>query len=321
MANPGGGKSIIMVAETVRLFEREPDLLRFVAEEDREQLTQLRVPVVEVERGPCALPVLFAERRAFGAVVLDGLLLHRIRVGHHVAMRVQGPGDIVGRLDDPASPLVLERSTRATDATRLALLGREVLLATQRWPLLAAGLHARLAEQEERLAVQLAICQLPRVDERLLALLWWLAEAWGRVTAAGTIVPLAMTHDVLGALIGARRPTVTLALGELTERGAIVRQDRGWLLLAPPPAAGRAPAEFDDPTLIGAPAGPWVQSGDPAPDRAAAHAELLEAVQRLRVEHGQATIAVKDRLRELLRARETLMARRAELRTRRRAPS
>ena len=52
--------------------------------------------------------------------------------------------------------------------------------------------------------------------------MWLLAESWGRVTQAGIRLPLGLTHDVLGALVGARRPTVTLALRELTERGAIL---------------------------------------------------------------------------------------------------
>ena len=108
----------------------------------------------------------------------------------------------------------------------MAILGSEVLIAAHRWPRIVAGLNARIGEQSERLTTQLAICQLPRVDQRVLAMMWLLAESWGRVTAAGTTLPLALTHDALGALVGARRPTVTLALGELTDRGAIVRQDR-----------------------------------------------------------------------------------------------
>ena len=38
------------------------------------------------------------------------------------------------------------------------------------------------------------------------------------------IVPLALTHRLLGQLVGARRPTVSTALGELAERGELVRR-------------------------------------------------------------------------------------------------
>jgi len=57
-----------------------------------------------------------------------------------------------------------------------------------------------------------------------------LAERWGMVTPQGRIIRLPLTHETLGSLIGARRPTVSLALGDLAERGEVVRQDGGWLL-------------------------------------------------------------------------------------------
>lgn len=55
-----------------------------------------------------------------------------------------------------------------------------------------------------------------------------------------------LTHDALGALVGARRPTITLAVRELTDRGAIVRQDQGWLLVEPPPAGPAMPSTSRD---------------------------------------------------------------------------
>jgi hypothetical protein len=45
------------------------------------------------------------------------------------------------------------------------------------------------------------------------------------------VVPIELTHTALGHLIGARRSTVTLALGELSRLGAVVRRDDGaWVL-------------------------------------------------------------------------------------------
>jgi len=134
----------------------------------------------------------------------------------------------------PRSLLVFDTRCRAMMPTRLALLGRDMLLAIRRWPLISAGLQAHLGEQTERLTTQLMICQLPRVDERLLAIMWLLAESWGQVTPAGTLLPVALTHAALGGLIGARRPTVTLALGNLTASGRLRRQERGWLLMGSP---------------------------------------------------------------------------------------
>jgi CRP-like cAMP-binding protein len=145
-----------------------------------------------------------------------------------------GPGDLLPLTHAPRSILVVEAQYRATTPARLTLLEREMLLAIRRWPQIAAGLHARLGEQGERLTTQLMICQLPRVDDRLLAVMWLLAQSWGQVTPAGTLLPIGLTHAALGGLVGARRPTVTLALGSLTADGALRREERGWLLLRSP---------------------------------------------------------------------------------------
>jgi hypothetical protein len=77
------------------------------------------------------------------------------------------------------------------------------------------------------------------VDRRLTALFWHLADRWGRVSINGVIVPLALTHRMLGQLVGARRPTVSTALSKLADRGELVRQpDASWLLRGDPPDAG-----------------------------------------------------------------------------------
>jgi Mn-dependent DtxR family transcriptional regulator len=44
-------------------------------------------------------------------------------------------------------------------------------------------------------------------------------------------VPLRLTHEALGHLVGAQRPTVTLALKDLRDRRLVTRLGRdGWLL-------------------------------------------------------------------------------------------
>jgi CRP-like cAMP-binding protein len=226
MAPPG--------TQTIRLFEAEPDLIRFLNAEDSEQARETQLPVHSLGKGTADIRSLFEQSGAFGAFVLEGMLLQSLRLGNHAGLRLLGPGDVLSLTQAPRSILVVESTCRATVPTRLALLEREMLLAFRRWPQIAAGLHSHTGEQSERLVTQLMICQLPRVDERLLALMWLLAESWGQVTPAGTLLPIALTHAALGGLIGARRPTVTLALGNLTAAGVIRRQPRGWLLLGDP---------------------------------------------------------------------------------------
>ena len=77
---------------------------------------------------------------------------------------------------------------------------------------------------------------LALVDDRLLLTLWHLAERWGRVTPTGIVVPLPLGHQRLADLVGAHRPSVTTALGELARAGSISRRDDGnWLLHGAPP--------------------------------------------------------------------------------------
>jgi hypothetical protein len=117
---------------------------------------------------------------------------------------------------------------------RYAVLDDRVLALIQRFPRLLEGLQVRTEDQQQRLLAQLMICQLPRVDDRVLALMWLLAERWGRVTPSGTLLPVRLTHDTIGLLVGARRSTVTLALGSLEQRGALLRRSQDWLILERP---------------------------------------------------------------------------------------
>ena len=120
----------------------------------------------------------------------------------------------------------------------LAVLDRRFAAEAARYPEITAALFDRLGERSLRLATTQAISQLTRVDRRLKALFWHLAERWGRVSGDGVVVPLALTHRILGQLVGARRPTVSTALSELAEREELVRRpDGSWLLRGDPPDA------------------------------------------------------------------------------------
>jgi CRP/FNR family cyclic AMP-dependent transcriptional regulator len=314
-----------MQSASVRVLELEPDLARFLPAAQQEEAARLTVPVLHVEKGAFDVDVVLGHHRAFAAIVLDGMLLQRLRVGDQPGLRLLGPGDVVSLPGTQRTMLLAEFGCRVAASTRLALLGDEVLVATRRWPLLVPGLHTLAAAQSERLAAQLVICQLPRVDQRLLALMWLLAESWGHVTAVGTTLPLSLTHDVLGELVGARRSTVTLALGELSERGAIVRQDLGWLLLEDLPQPTRTLPEVEQPVLLADAAPLWAPSGARHSAMDLSHAELLETVARLREEHRDRVDRHQERLRRIASSRQRVRdARRALARegvSRRRAPS
>jgi CRP-like cAMP-binding protein len=279
---------LAMTAATVRLLEVEPDLGSSLSAEERDLAARVAVPVRTVPSGDVDVDALLEEAGAFAAIVLDGMLLRRVLIGEQSALRLIGPGDVIGLRGSAASSLLVQDGHRATARTQLALLDDHAMLMIERFPPLVIGLHRKMADQQERLATQLVICQLPRVEDRVLAMMWLLAESWGRVTTSGTILPLAMTHDALGELIGAKRPTVTLALRELGQRGALVRQDRGWLLLAPMELSGQQLPLHSEPGLIEVEDSPW-HDNTPAhapavPDTVVA-TSLLETVKALRRDH------------------------------------
>jgi CRP-like cAMP-binding protein len=280
------------------------------------------IPTQVIARGEVDFCALFQEIDCFGAIVLDGMLLQRVAISEHTSLRLLGPSDLVSLTSQSGSMLVSDGDCRVLAKTRVALLGREMLAGSQRWPQLVAGLHVRLAEQSQRVVAQLAICQLPRVDQRLMSIMWLLAESWGRVTTAGTSVPLNLTHDVLGGLVGARRSTVTLALGELAERGALIRQAGGWLLLEPPPSYEDRLPPFEELQVLQRRPSPWRAN---VGGRAAAvnPAYLRETVERLREEHRRNKEQVHEQLERLKRTRSRVQRRRSDEAavTRRPAPS
>jgi hypothetical protein len=228
------GKRPGRMASSVSLLEFEPELERLLAGEQLDEAGRFVLPVGTVGSGVDVLAKL-RDTDAFGATVLDGLLLHGTQIGKRPALRLLEPGDVLPFTRSPPAVPLATASIRAATWSRIVLLDSHFLIATQRWPQLAALVYRRSIESSKRLATQLAISQLSRVDHRVMALMWLLADTWGHVTSSGIRLRLSLTHDALGELIGAQRPTVTIALKELAAQGSLIRQDDGWLILDPPP--------------------------------------------------------------------------------------
>jgi hypothetical protein len=280
----------------MRLADVDADLLRELSDEERAEAKRLSLPVWELGDGSFDLGAELGREGAFAAIVIDGLLRQQVRLGGQVALRLLGPGEIIAVGEAPR-PMLLFAEWYAVAGTRVAVLGDEFLLASRRWPRLHASLEARIADQIERLSAQLVICQLPRVEDRLLAMLWLLAETWGRVTAAGTTLPLSLTHETLGSLVGARRSTVTLALGELTESGMLVHQDRGWLLLERPALPDGEGTELEAPLVLDQEPSDWTVDLEQARQAAQHGAALRDTVHALRGQYLRNTEQVRARLR------------------------
>lgn len=250
-------------AGVIGLLDIEPELGEHLSAEERRLVSQVAIPVRTVSSRDLDLDRLLDGADAFAAFILDGVMMHRVAIGEQAALRLLGPGDMVVHSGAIRTTLMSTLGHRVSGQLRLALLDNRFLLTVRRFPRLVVGLQVRLGEQHQRLAAQLAICQLPRVEDRLLAIMWLLAEMWGRVTPSGTVLPIALTHDALGELVGARRPTVSLALKELAERGALFRQAGEWLLIDPPVEAPRLPTLRTEPRLQMQ----ELEDGKPQPER------------------------------------------------------
>ena len=113
----------------------------------------------------------------------------------------------------------------------IAVLDDRVLAAMRQWPRMIASLFALAMRQLERADINAAIGRLERVEDRLLGFFWLLADRWGRRGPDGIAIEQPLTHEAIGHLIGARRPTVSLGLRALSERGTLHRRiDGSWLL-------------------------------------------------------------------------------------------
>lgn len=174
-----------------------------------------------------------------GLLVVDGLVSREVRVGRHACAELLGVADVLRPWDaddGSAAPVRHESAWRVIHPARLAVLDARFAAFAGRFPPLMAELMSRTLRRSRDLALLLAISAMPRLDARLLAALWHLADRWGRVGPEGTLLPVRLTHETLAGLVGAQRPSVTTALRALERRGALRRDvGGGWLLLGDPP--------------------------------------------------------------------------------------
>lgn len=219
----------------VALLEADPDLADCIppAEVDGAR-RQLVAAVLELSPGPWDPEVLArgAGDQVFGVLVVDGLLTRTVTLAGRTTGEIVGVGDILRpwEVEEGVPPVPFEVAWTVLTPTRMALLDRRMLAAAARWPSLAAEVASRVVKRSRSLSLSLALGQIPRVDARLLLLFWRLADRWGRMTPDGIAVPLRLTHETLAALVAARRPSVTSALGRLAHKELLVRTEHGWLM-------------------------------------------------------------------------------------------
>ncbi|HEX4804512.1 MAG TPA: Crp/Fnr family transcriptional regulator [Conexibacter sp.] len=288
---------------TIRLLDYDPALAASLRPERRaEARATAQAPLVEVGRGACSAADLSGGRgAAYGVLLLDGLATRTLVLDDVASAQLLGRGDLVRAAVDDGGDALVPTATRWTviEPLAVALLDERFLLTVRRWPEIVAALFERLAAQEQRRQVHRALLSLPRVEDRVHALLWLLAERWGRVTSQGVVVQLRLTHELLGQLVGAKRPTVSLALRALEERGSVHRRpDGGWLLeqawTREPAADVRDAADGVRLLADEAPRGPEISIAAALPRP---HLDdVLDRIERMRGVHERARATVADTL-------------------------
>jgi CRP/FNR family cyclic AMP-dependent transcriptional regulator len=222
----------------IALLQADPELAEAIPSHERATAERvLTVASHVLEPGPWdPVAELAAAPPAIGVLVVSGILTRDLDFAGRTTTELIGAGDIIRPWDDdePFDPLPFAVAWQAHSTTRIALLDARIAMACGRWPDLAAAVATRFTRRARCLAFQRAIAQIPRVDERLLVLLWSLAERWGRVGPEGVRLPLALPHRTLATLVGARRPSVTTALSGLARDGLVERTPEGWMLHGDP---------------------------------------------------------------------------------------
>ncbi len=191
-------------------------------------------PLLSIGEGPWPDSAEMSLSGGLGFLVVRGTAIRDVRLRNRHSIEFLGPGDLLRPWDldeERMSPIPAEGCFHVIQRLRLAVLNREFGLRIGAWPELSAAIISRALHRARRLTYEMAAAQNGSTEERLWLILWHLADRWGTVSPAGVRLDLpGLTHDRLAALVGVRRPSVTLALSRMREVGVLGRDRRRHVL-------------------------------------------------------------------------------------------
>ncbi len=204
------------------LAEADPGLVRAVGRRNAAGFAHRRIlPVLAVAPGAWTPPAAGRlGRGTFALAVLDGLITEQDG-------GLQGPGDMI---------VPWGSHWVACTPVRLAVIGSDYLEPLSRWPAAQRRVRARLTAPPSGGRLEVG-----GLDERLLALLWWIALRWGSPREAGLALPPGLDERALSLLLDTRQANITLALAALRERGVGAARDGAIWLAAGPDSEARSP--------------------------------------------------------------------------------
>lgn len=220
----------------VQLLECDPALGEGLDGDERAAAAAaLNAPAATLERGAWEPSTEPPGSEHLGLLVVEGLIARRLEVAAGSSVELLGEGDLLRPWQEDTSSFCTP-SWEVLERTTVAVLGPRCARDMGRWPPVASNLAARGIRRSRALAADAAIASVIGLEERLLLLLWHLAERWGRARRDGVHISIRLPHRLLAELVGARRPSVTSALGRLQEAGRLDSTVSGcWVLLGNPP--------------------------------------------------------------------------------------
>jgi CRP/FNR family cyclic AMP-dependent transcriptional regulator len=128
-------------------------------------------------------------RGGIGLLLLDGLVVRRVgRTGRYGA-ELLGPGDLMRPWQHDGEDVTLPFDTtfRVIEQADFALLDRRFATRAAPYPEVSSALIGRAMQRSRTLVVNMAIAHYPRIDRRLLMLMWHLADRWGVAPSVGNV--------------------------------------------------------------------------------------------------------------------------------------
>jgi len=179
--------------------------------------------VLDAQAGDCDLgPWFAAAGEGPGLLLLDGLVAVQTRIVNRTVTELLGAGDLLQPCPElPDEMLKHADAWRTLERTRIAVLDAAFAERARPWPQITSELLRRSGRRAADLDVLRAIASQPRLEVRLVLVLWHFARRWGRVEPSGIHLCLPLTHRLLGQIIGAERPSVSHALARLARAGLV----------------------------------------------------------------------------------------------------
>jgi Crp-like helix-turn-helix protein len=228
-------ESASAATEELGLLQIHPELATGLSARRRAEAgRQLRVPVIALPGGDWTPP-----RKGLpsgvGYLVVGGTLLRRVVLNGGRSVELLAEGNLL--LPWREDPVSFSRAEwQVIDSARLAVLDLRPGSPILHWPSIATTLMSRAIDRSRMAVLQSATMSIVGIEERLRILLWTFAERWGRLVPGGVEIDVNVPQAVLAEMVGARRPTVNLALGKLCNRGLLEPRGEGrWILLGEPP--------------------------------------------------------------------------------------